>query len=252
MRRLIVALCLLCSPAFAAVALVGSVSKGSCGNSAPETACTATDKVLTFAHSTGAGSNLANVLGCVVSAGSGDVMPNLTATYASVSMHEQVKRDKNWDVYLWELVNPTSGSNNFVVTAASSMTPGASVINCVGGTFSGVDQATPWTTSGCTESGSNPGTTAACTLSASGANDMVVVAECNGTSIGSPTGAITRRDFHDNTAGACNSFGLGTAAGNTTSLSWNNNGSDSWSLTGGALKEAAAGPAMSVRRPIAY
>jgi hypothetical protein len=236
---------LLVSPAWAAVALVGTATNGVCGNSG-ETACPGDPSTLTFAHSTGAGSNLVNVAACTVSGSGSDVMANITGvTYAGVSMHQQAKRDANYDTYLFELVNPTTGSNNFVVTLASQMLEAAGIINCTGATFSGVHQSTPWTISDCTGGGS--GTTASCTLGSSGANDMVVATVCNGTSIGSPTGALTRRAFHDNSAGACDSEGLGTAAGNTTSVSWNNNGSDTWQILAGALKEAAA--AASSRTP---
>lgn len=175
-----------------------------------------------------------------------------TVTYAGVSMSQKMIQDANYDLYIWTLPNgtqPTTGTNNFIVILASAMPSG--VISCGGISFTGVDQTTTWSMSSCPGAGtgaSGTSATASCTAGASGASDMVVVAECNGTSIGSPTGAINRRGFTDNAGGACESFGIGTAAGNTTAISWNNNGNDSWHILAGAIK-ASAGGATASRTP---
>lgn len=212
---------------------------GGCGPTGESASCD-TDIQLTFSHTTGSGSNRAIVVGCTVAQGSGDVEPNISSvTYNGVNLSLLAKRDANYDTYLWTLPNgiePASGTNNVVVTKASAS---SGVIACVALTVSGVDQTTTWTASDATGAGS--GTTASGTLSSNSSGDLVVIAECNGTSIGNPTGAITRRAFHDNNFFACASFGMGTAAGGTTALSWNNNGNDNWQMLGAAFKAITVG-----------
>lgn len=210
-----------------------AATNGECG---PDASVCAFDDTLTFAHITGSGSNRAMVVGCSVSAGSAAVMPNIsTITYAGVGLSLLAKQDANFDTYLYTLPNgtqPTTGNNNVVVTLASAFT--GVTIDCVALTVTGVDQTTTWTVSDCTGSGNSA--TASCTLGSSGSSDLVIVGECNGTSIGTPTGAITRQAFHNSSLGACDSFGMGTAAGSTTAISWNNNGNDHWEILAAAFK----------------
>ncbi len=73
---------------------------------------------------------------------------NVTVTYAGVSMTEinkniQVYNTNNWRTHCFWMVNPTSGTNNVIVTT----TGGSGVIRFVAVSYTGVDQTSPILTS---------------------------------------------------------------------------------------------------------
>lgn len=193
---------------------------------------------MTWSHTTGAGSNRGMAVGCTVAGSSSTVEPNIsTVTYNGVSLSQLVKRDANYDTYIWTLPNgtePASGAHNVVVTLASGLgTVSQDYLTCVAITAAGVNQTSAWDVTDCTGAGS--GTSATCTLSANSSNDLLAVFVCNGTSIGAAGSGITSRQSTNNGAGACNSLGGGTGAGGTTAVGWTV-GSDTWQILAAAWK----------------
>lgn len=195
---------------------------------------------MTWSHTTGTGSNRGMAVGCSVAGSSSTVEPNIsTVTYAGVSLSQLVKRDANYDTYIWTLpdgTQPATGANNVVVTLASALvTVSQDYLTCAAITVTGVNQATAWDVTDCTGAGSS--TTASCTLSANGSSDLLAVFVCNGTSIGTAGSGLTSRQSTNNGAGACNSLGAGTGTGGTTAVSWTV-GSDTWQILAAAWKAA--------------
>lgn len=99
--------------------------------------------VLSKAHTTGSGSNRGGVLGCAVRHNT----VTLTATYAGNAMTE-IRRDQaggnNNGSWLFYIVNPTSGSNNWEVTQSGG---NSFNIICHFTTYTDSNQSSPVTNS---------------------------------------------------------------------------------------------------------
>jgi len=96
---------------------------------------------LTISHTVGSGSNRALVV-AVACINSSDFLATATVTYGGVSMGSPVvtkhASTANNHVYVWVLVNPTSGTANVVITPS-----GSAYLKAVVSSYTGVDQTTP-------------------------------------------------------------------------------------------------------------
>lgn len=223
-----------------------------CGNNGP-TACTVSNTTITVAHTTGAGSNRAMTVGVFIACASGQTAPLVaTATYATTQVLSQIQHtvpnvSRVGD--LWALpagTQPTSGANNLVVVMtgdiATACSTGTSTLSVAIITTAGVDQTTTFTSSGVN---SGTGTAATLTLGASGASDLGVSYVCAGDGVTSTT-ETERGPKITNQNNSCGTIDSATAAAADTSLSWTIP-SDTWIVTGGALKAVGAAGSTACR-----
>ena len=220
---------------------------GSC--SAATTFPLPTATTLTYAHTTGVGSNRAIAVFVLIGCSGTDVSPSISSvTYAGVSLSNTSlpnvtagsgppRRGMVWSLPAG--TQPTSGANNVVITLSGSLITACPVNNprVMSGTVtaSGVDQTTTFTGSG---GSSGSGTTASTTLT-SGANDLVAHSGCSGDNTSAPTG--TSRWANNDTQTSCNSNVGATAAGGTTAPQFTVASSDSWIELAVSFKEAGGG-----------
>ena len=141
---------------------------GSCGG-------TSSALTLTYALTVGAGANRGLAVGVCVAGPSAVVQPATSSvTYAGVGLVSKKKQGTNYYCELWSLpdgTQPSSGTNNVVVTLASILAGGADVIASVAISATGVNQTTAWTA---TNGTGGSGVSALTTLTSSGASDMGV------------------------------------------------------------------------------
>jgi hypothetical protein len=210
---------------------------------------------LTWSH-TCTGTNLLLVVGvnCTVNPDTG---LSTTATYNAVSMTSlgvvHSGGSTSGYVQFFYLINPASGANNVVVTAAGST--GGSV-DYGGGSisFTGVHQTTPL---GSPFTNTANGTSVSVNVTGTTAGNMVVDTACAGTSMTSVGGSQTQR-VHANTGSgaAANQLGMSTAAaGGTVTMTWNG-GADFWGIiaaevlaAGGAAVTATSSPLFALAGP---
>jgi hypothetical protein len=210
---------------------------------------------LTWSH-TCTGTNLLLVVGvnCTVNPDTG---LSTTATYNAVSMTSlgvvHSGGSTSGYVQFFYLINPASGANNVVVTAAGS-TGGA--VDYGGGSisFTGVHQTTPLSSP---FTNTANGTSVSVNVTGTTSGNMVVDTACAGTSMTSVGGSQTQR-IHANTGSgaAANQLGLSTAAaGGTVTMTWNG-GADFWGIiaaevlaAGGAAVTATSSPLFALAGP---
>jgi hypothetical protein len=121
-----------CVPTWAQVATVGTPTTGQTAFGAPATS-------VTFAYTVPAGSNTMLYVGCLLYNEATNVISGVT--YNSVSMTRSgtaIRANTTQYVTLFQLVAPSTGANNVVVTADNS-----SNFQCGAASFTGVDQTTP-------------------------------------------------------------------------------------------------------------
>lgn len=203
--------------------------------------------VLTIAHVTGTNTNRAMEIPICVAASSGTVVPVITSVVHATSQNlSAVPSSKKFDstgtnyyCELWALpagTQPTSGTNNVVITVASTL-PSNGWINAMVITASDVDQTTTLSISPGGNNGA--GTATSLTLAASGASDLVFSVSCGGSDF-TGTNQTTRGAQSGGGAGACGSMQASTAVGGTTSLG-DTLASDSWIKIGAAFKDVGGG-----------
>lgn len=206
-------------------------------------ACGGTTQTVSF--TVGSGTNRQIAVWASIGCNSGFTAATVsTVTYAGVGLSQTVHRSPAASRYvdLWTLAagtEPTSGTNNIVITYSSST-------SCSGGTedgqrkmgaisVAGVDQTTTYTA---TNGNDGTGTSASVTLSSSGASDLVVHSTCGGSTLSSPTG--TQRWHSGNEKTTCNDGNGATATGGTTTVS-SSLASDTWVIVAGSFKAASGG-----------
>lgn len=142
------------------------------------------------------------------------------------------------DSELWALpagTQPASGTNNVVITLSGAIDESNEATLLSGAIAAyNVDQTTTFTS---TSTNGGSGTSAAVTLPSSGANDLVIDSVCTGSGISS-TPQTQQWDDTSLGMGSPNSCGAtsgATAAGGTTSLSWNII-NDYWQIVAGSFK----------------
>jgi fibronectin-binding autotransporter adhesin len=229
-----------------AAAAFDATANSACNGGGGGTPCPGGTDSLTYALTVGTGSERALVVFVTVTGSSGTVQPAVsTVTYAGVNLTRIVHAGTNYYTDLWSLpagTQPTSGSNNVIVTLASNLAGGADSLVSGAISATGIDQSTTFTS---TNSATGSGATASVTLSSSGGSDLVVHAACSGTSM---TSTPQTQQYINNfsAAGACGTQGGATAAGGTTSLSWSVT-SDSWIIVGGSLRASTGGASETPR-----
>lgn len=201
--------------------------------------CGGSNTTLTYSLTVGSNSNRALGVFVTVAGSSGAQQPQISSvTYAGVSLSQKAHANGNGGNFytdLWTLpdgTQPTTGTNNVVITLASALNV-SSEASMESGAFSvyNVSQSQTWTT---VASSTGNSTTASLTLGSSGSSDLVVAEVCNGTGIIS-TSQTLQYQTPAASFNACASSEGDTAAGNTTNLSWSVN-SDYWIATAGAFK----------------
>jgi hypothetical protein len=234
-------------PSWAAVAF-DAVANSSC----IAATCTSGGTVLTYSHTTGSGSNRGLAVGVCVSGPGATTQPvTNSVTYAGVSLVSKKKQGTTYYCELWSLpdgTQPTTGANNVVVTLASAPSGTNAILLSAAVTFTGVNQSTAWTSSSNGNGGT--GTSVTLTLSANNAVDMGVDFACHGFGFSSTT--ETSRVNNTDSGAACNSFGVATAAGSDTSLSWTSASSDSWLIVGGSLNGGTSAAVVVPRRALLF
>lgn len=162
---------------------------------------------LTIAHTT-AGSNRALIVGvaCYNGGAAADIVTGVT--YNGVAMTQLAKfgpADVNIEMYIYGLLNPTSGTNNIVISASASCNLYAENVSYTGVQRSGLPDASK--TQGATAS---PDTTTLTTIADN--SWTVLFARASGASLAASTGS-TLRHITDGDNGIFDSNGAITPAG---------------------------------------
>lgn len=244
MKRFILILALLlCSQSLHAQATYDNSNIGKCGN-AISPACNSTTN-LTVSILTGSGSNRAMTVWVSIDCGSADTAPTVSSVVHAGSQNLSQTKTMSTSARnrfdMWTLpagTQPTSGTNNVVVTLSGNILTacsGHSKMDVVVLTSANVDQTTTYTA---TATNSGSGTSASATLASSGGTDLVVLAACAGSSFtGGLTGAggsVKQSDADGDTD--CGSFIVATFNGGVTAPAATISASDSWMAIDGSLK----------------
>jgi hypothetical protein len=248
---LLVILLALAVPAWAQVTL-DAVGSGNCGDNVGETACGGGGLTLTYAVTVGTGANRALAVFTELGCNSTSATTSISGiTYAGVALVQNFGTAVTpascsatcLRVDLWNLppgTQPTSGTNNVVVTKAASQCSGATPQSLQSGAFAvaGVDQTTVYTA---TKDAFGNSTSASVTLSASGANDLVVFSACNGTSVALNGNNVGTQRYRNNTSThtTCDSAAGASAPGGNLTLSWTTS-SDKWGIGAASFKVSTA------------
>lgn len=226
----------LIDPSGARAVMLDNVAHSSCGAATGDAACggTATSTTLTYSLNVGSGVNRALVVFAEFTCGSSNQSDMASVAYAGTSLTKTSSR-KSADGYtymdIWALpagTQPTSGSNNVVVTFNSSgCSSGVYSFHSAAISATHVNQATTFTNYVLNDDGNTLMTSASLTLPSSGVYDLVVSYVCQGTSVGSTAQNLL---FTENTSNRdeCDTAGAATASGGTTSLSWSFVSPDYW------------------------
>jgi hypothetical protein len=171
----------------------------------------------TFAHTVGAGSNRLLVVGI----GSSEDPPvNVSGvTYDGVAMTQVAQRNFNpyYNVAMYALVAPNTGTHNVVVTQAASINE--YTVGAV--SFFGVDQTTPYDTPTSADGGSSPATVS----TNGGTGDLVVDMLWTGRELIAAEAAQTERWSNE-------AIGSPIFAGGQSTKPWVSSNTMSWTLSG--------------------
>jgi uncharacterized repeat protein (TIGR01451 family) len=190
---------------------------------------------ITFAHTTGTGSNRLLVVGFVMK----DPKTVTSITYNGVALTKAgaIANTSNVEVQIWYLVNPASGANNVVVNWA-----GGTVSHVGAATFTGVHQTAPL---GTFVSNKNTGadTTPNVTVSSSTGDLVFDVMGARNPLLDSTVGAGQTARWNLNAGGnALVSGGSTEPGGGSVNMGWTLSTPGLWAIGAVPIKPAAACP----------
>jgi hypothetical protein len=258
MKTFLLVLCLVAmtaSQSFAAVAQ-DTFAHSTCTNDA---ACGGTGTTLTYAITVGSGSNRQLGVYVWVTCGGGNPARSVSGvTYAGTTLTQidsfNPRADLRGYLFDWPTASqPTSGTNNIVVTLSGALVAGA----CAGTAsllsnalaVTGNHQST--TFSSFNHNSAASGTALSVTISTSNGGDFGFQTGCSGSGLTSTTQTSLYTPEGDANE-SCGTQGSATATGGTTAFDWTASGSDVWGMMGAAFKDAGGAVTQRAAPPFVF
>jgi hypothetical protein len=203
---------------------------------------------LTWAHTCGGSANA--ILAGASLGKTSATSRTLTATYAGTAMAGGAQvasgTSANGMLRVFTLLNPTTGTNNVVVTLDSTTgdLTGGSVSMTGAGSFASQYSATA----------ASAGTNATATSAGSTSGGLIFASVVAGVGLTSATAPSTSRyikNLNGSTAGGNNAGATSPSTGSAVTTAWTVSGADNWGVIGVEVLQAAAAGAIPAKRPVA-
>jgi len=202
------------------------------------TTSAASVNLITLNHTTGSGSNRLMLVGISLKVDKG--LPT-SVTYGSSTLTQvgSIKNGTNAAVYLYYLLNPTSGTDIVSVNFTQAVSSKGCVIGVV--TYSGVDQTTPLGTYA-TNSGNS--TSASVTVSSASTQLVIDVLDARQNTTVTPSSGQTKV-YGDIVLSEVDGLSSTKAGASSTTMSWTLGASHEWALLAVPIKPAVVNSTVS-------